>query len=801
MSSAEPMIKLEPGGTAPILSYNVPEPTSYSGRNFIELIYDSGYFQSSLHNKSRISILSSPTSTMSDASRDEIINAMKNGFSDIKFFINSGSNNGSIRLVEKSNSDFEIISTEPISPKLAKLHPDEVTAAIHGGRKLIFYRSMFGTLTYDYARFMDNEMSTKESARIPAFMRMMRDGSPTEPMDDDEGGDPREVMWDMYITSPSYGAKISGPSNGVQVTVRGKTTIDPILVNKVEVQIGENNPFVLAIPHAPGDWEYWTKTLIVTTEGQQSITAKATSVDGKVKKDMRGITTSFVTTTDTTPPDVTITYPINNDTISAPSNGGVQVSVKGTAADNIGGSGMQHVEVKIGENPFKLAIPKATGDWSEWSSSFNVITGGQQTIVAKATDKAGNFRESTVNTNVQFSPITDTITGRRRLLLIESYRLSSYLGSYGAGRTIKTFSLLPGEKTKISVKSYMKKETDYKSASSILDSVTDESSQEFANSLEKEQSDKKSYQDSFAYEVNAKAQGSWGCGSAEISGGVKGGTNSSREEFGKNMSNCTQKHVSKASAKRDININTSFEIKEQTGEETSIEREIENINVSRTLNFVFRQMNQEFLTFLHLVDIRIAFFFDVKPSDPTTWIQREVSLSELDSLLKEFIVVGKRQVVKEDIINQLTYILDYNDQPKTDFIEKVSLTNNDANIVKEYWRVKKDYKSTYTDPVTQTTRDIPGVILNVDKYVLRTDGVIVEALLGQGDALDKYSHELQDESIRAKQLSNKLTETEIEKNNLGRKIIRDKDADAAKIFEQVYPCCPPKIRKEDDGPA
>src|SRR5262245_35225985 len=35
--SQEPMIKLEPGGTAPILSYNVPEPTSYTGRHVIEL--------------------------------------------------------------------------------------------------------------------------------------------------------------------------------------------------------------------------------------------------------------------------------------------------------------------------------------------------------------------------------------------------------------------------------------------------------------------------------------------------------------------------------------------------------------------------------------------------------------------------------------------------------------------------------------------------------------------------------------------------------------------------------------------
>src|SRR5204862_5260639 len=41
----EPMIKLEPGGKAPILSYNVPEPTSYSGRNFIDLQIDKASFR------------------------------------------------------------------------------------------------------------------------------------------------------------------------------------------------------------------------------------------------------------------------------------------------------------------------------------------------------------------------------------------------------------------------------------------------------------------------------------------------------------------------------------------------------------------------------------------------------------------------------------------------------------------------------------------------------------------------------------------------------------------------------------
>jgi hypothetical protein len=46
MADNEPMIKLEPGGTAPILSYNVPEPTSYPGRNFIHLQIPDGHFKS-----------------------------------------------------------------------------------------------------------------------------------------------------------------------------------------------------------------------------------------------------------------------------------------------------------------------------------------------------------------------------------------------------------------------------------------------------------------------------------------------------------------------------------------------------------------------------------------------------------------------------------------------------------------------------------------------------------------------------------------------------------------------------------
>ena len=43
-TTPDPMMKLEPGGVAPIISYNVPEPTTYSGRNFIDLQFPASYF-------------------------------------------------------------------------------------------------------------------------------------------------------------------------------------------------------------------------------------------------------------------------------------------------------------------------------------------------------------------------------------------------------------------------------------------------------------------------------------------------------------------------------------------------------------------------------------------------------------------------------------------------------------------------------------------------------------------------------------------------------------------------------------
>jgi hypothetical protein len=519
----EPMIKLEPGGVAPVLSYNVPEPTSYSGRNLIELKFPVEYFKPEVSKKPAEGTRVSTRNLDPAAIKSAVLSGMKSGFSDTKFFPNIKSGSSGLRFVEKPNPGLVPVSAMPVSRKLSQLDPDEVGSMMQAGKRLNIYKTMYGSLTYNY--------------------------------------------------------------------------------------------------------------------------------------------------------------------------------------------------------------------------------------------------------------IPEPVVARPRLLLVETYRLSSFLGAYGAGRTINTFSLLPGEKTKISVKTYAKRETDAKSASSILDSFTEESSNEFEDSVQSEQSNSSKYEENFEYHAEASAECSWGFGSAKASGGVKGGSNSAREEFAKNIASATSKHAAKASAKRDVQINTSYEVKEETGEEKSTEREIQNINVSRTLNFVFRQMNQEFITLLTLVDVRVAFFNGFAES------KREVTLPEMDSLLEEVIVdVAKRTEVRTAIIDQLQHICDYKDA-EHDFIEEKSFSAGD-----KYWRIKKNYPdSVYEDAATGTKIEVPGIIMSAMKHTLRTDGVIVEAILGQGDSLDSYSHALQDQAVAAKELANSMLKIQIQKKQMAMDLVTAGNTAGADIFSKVFP--------------
>ena len=375
-----------------------------------------------------------------------------------------------------------------------------------------------------------------------------------------------------------------------------------------------------------------------------------------------------------------------------------------------------------------------------------------------------------------------------QLALVERYRISSFLGNYGAGRTIKTFTLFPGERTRISIKTYKNTERQRQEASSVLESATRESTHEFEQTFQSEMTFKTRLETEAEYSFGNSGEAGLTLPVEGIPIGIKlggeqnvsGRVSAAHELVGKNATTAVDKHAQSSSSKREVQVNTSASFEERTGEETTIEREIENINVSRTLNLVFRQMNQEFITLFHLVDVRLAY----TNGYPQNY--QEVPLSKMDELLDRVLVstasgTDVRSNVERDVLDSLRRIHDYQGSAQSDFV--IQETRGDYT----YRRVNSDKTMTYRDEATDTEITVPGIITSSTKNTLRTDGVIVEALLGKGEGLDTYSRELQTQAVRARSLENDLREAEIRRNDLAREIIDDNDSAAAELFGQVFP--------------
>ncbi|TCO60496.1 hypothetical protein [Actinocrispum wychmicini] len=396
--------------------------------------------------------------------------------------------------------------------------------------------------------------------------------------------------------------------------------------------------------------------------------------------------------------------------------------------------------------------------------------------------KAGNrlvvYRDTGGKLSYKFLPTP--VRRTPSLLLVEYYRLSSFPARYGAGRTIKTFSLLPGEKTTIRVRTYKRSTVTMKETSSILDSVTTETESEFERTVLAEQSNQDATSRSLEYHAEAQAEGratwGWGSASVRVEGGVAGAMNTSRAEFAKNLSNAVSQNAARASSRRDVQIDTSLDMVREEREELAVERELENINLSRTLNFVFRQMNQEFVTLLHLVDLRVAFFNGYAES------RTEVPLHQLDQLLGTFVTKEKRESVRAQVLAAVSAITDHTGAQATKFVEPVP-----NSAVTGSMRVNPGYRSYYRVAPNSAAVSVPGVIVAADQNVMRTDGIVVDSFLGLGTALDEYSNGLQDEAVRERRIENDRKQAEVDRVRLALKLAESGDAAAVSRFETLFP--------------
>lgn len=366
------------------------------------------------------------------------------------------------------------------------------------------------------------------------------------------------------------------------------------------------------------------------------------------------------------------------------------------------------------------------------------------------------------------------------LFIIEEYKTSSYLGNYGAGQTLSTFSLLPGERTTITIKTFTESSTTATRAQNIVDSFSQSSASEMEDLIEEDtnMSDSEESGQSTTEErsKNTKAAVSLSA-SAKIgavakvaaSASLEQSTNASskntssskaaRSSNVKSLSKALEKHIDNSNAARNVAVNSTSTDTSRTSTEEATVRELVNPNKSRVLNFVFRQLLQEYVTLTYLTDIKLVFTNGHPEST------RIATMEQMDQLLHEVLFDDEEvQKVRNYIVKEYGNVRNYRGE-EVDFMEAQSYTafNEGPGT---YYRKTANQFDRYTTPDGRGGAiDVPGVILNVDQNILRTESVIVDSLLGQGEALDCFNMKVQDAEGQHLYLEN-------ERVNLGLETLR-----------------------------
>ncbi len=349
------------------------------------------------------------------------------------------------------------------------------------------------------------------------------------------------------------------------------------------------------------------------------------------------------------------------------------------------------------------------------------------------------------------------------IYMVMRMRMASYLGDYGAGQTLKTFSLLPGETSTISLKTYKQDSVTSTATESVLDSYSETATDELQTTIENSTQQTESYSETDTDTMSIETEVSAGVNlgvvnlGADVGGGASS-TNTTEEAIENQVStleNAVDNHVQTVDTKRQVEVNTETTTTSTSGTEQTITRTLENINRGRVLNFVFRQLLQDYFTITYLYDV--TFIFD----NGYPHKRRTATISSVGNLLRQ---VMKDKTMAEEALNRiyehLCNIPDYTGS-QVSFIEKVEVgakncINPDKGTKKySYVRKRSGLSQIYKD------KSVDGIILGVKHRIMRTPSVVVDALLSPGEARDCYNIQLQEAANKQAHLENDKMEQAI----------------------------------------
>jgi hypothetical protein len=351
-----------------------------------------------------------------------------------------------------------------------------------------------------------------------------------------------------------------------------------------------------------------------------------------------------------------------------------------------------------------------------------------------------------------------------QIALVETWQMASFLGDYGLGRTLQTFSLLPGERTTITVESWRTDSATREDASSVFDSSDTAAQSRFSSALSLESGSAFQDQGGWAMSVGARAGVTTPFVHASVETGFSANHQEARQQFSNSTTQATREHASQVNATRRQTVESTSSTTTTTGLTQTTVREISNTNLRRVLNFVFRELNQTYETVISLRDVRVAFY------NGNVGSAEIVPLADLRRLLNRYIDPARQEELARGILAMVLECIDNEGTPQTmlevgvreggryawddaTLDDNGELDFDDNPLDPRYsWRIKQGpIPPEDEDEEDEETPRVPGVVTARDSIVLRTDNIIVEALLGQADALDPYASALQARDLQSRE--------------------------------------------------
>jgi len=254
---------------------------------------------------------------------------------------------------------------------------------------------------------------------------------------------------------------------------------------------------------------------------------------------------------------------------------------------------------------------------------------------------------------VPFDPVATPVP---RLALVETWELRSYLGDYGLGRTLQTFSLLPGERTTVTVQTWRTEAATREDATSIFESADTAAQTRFSSALSQQTGSAFQDQGGWAASVSTGASGGANFGLVNLqlsaSAGFAANHQESSQRWSSAVGEAAEEHAAQVNNSRRQAVDHASTTSTTTGTATTTVREFANTNLRRVLNFVFRELNQTYETYVVLRDIKVA-FYNGNPGSAQI-----VALADLGTLIRQHVTPARQEEVARTILAACAQRLD-----------------------------------------------------------------------------------------------------------------------------------------------